>query len=188
MGNAIFSASSEDDVLRAVLLSVADAKPRPLLPTSSGRKGGWTLPGFGPKTRITTAFGDLPIEALRLRDDIRTSTGRMLRVACIEQIRLDAEYLRNQPDAQPILLRQDALDHGKPGRDMLVSPRQELSHGLANFQKRFAPADRIKGRPNVSRLPQTAITYFLFHCGEPAIVLAEGVPARIAPLEAPTPE
>lgn len=191
MANVIFNASEDDFILNSVLRSVAappgqgvpgarlSDEEAELLDIPATR---WTLPGFTRKTRIRTSFGDLPIEALRLRDEVRTDTGRMLRVKWIDKVELDEGFLRRNPVAQPILIRENALDHGKPLRDMLISPWQELSYGLSNFQSRFAEAGEIKGRPNLFRKPSLAITYFLFHCGEPAVLFAEGVPVRVAPM------
>ncbi|MDE3027571.1 MAG: Hint domain-containing protein [Paracoccaceae bacterium] len=181
----------EDDILRSVLQTLIEpaivpqaevARPAAMPEVAPGA---WQLPGFTAKTRIRTAFGEMPIEALRLRDEVRTSAGRILRVAWIDQIRLDEAYLQHHPEAQPFMIRANALDYGKPLRDLLISPRQEMSHGLANFQIRFATADSIKGRAGVFRRPGMAVTYYLFHCGEPATVFAEGVPVNVAPLPTP---
>ena len=181
----------EDDILRSVLRSMVEPAvpqteaPRPVATPEATQAGVWQLPGFTGKTRIRTAFGEMPIEVLRLRDEVRTSSGRILRVAWIDQIRLDEAYLQRHPEAQPFMIRANALDYGKPLRDLLVSPRQEMSHGLTNFQIRFATADSIKGRSGVFRRPELAVTYYLFHCGEPVTVFAEGVPVNVAPLPAP---
>ncbi len=141
----------------------------------------WSLPGFGRKTRIRTAFGELPVEALRLRDEVRTGSGRIVRVVWIDAVRLDTDYLQRNPEAQPVLIRENGFDHGKPMRDMLVSPRQELSYGLGDFEYRFAMASALTGRPNVLRKPEFCMTYFMFHCGEPAVIYAEGVPVLVSP-------
>ncbi len=181
----------DDNILRSVLQTmVAPVAPQVDAPRfapqpEAAPAGTWQLPGFTGKTRIRTAFGEMPIEVLRLRDEVRTSSGRILRVEWIDQIRLDEAYLQRHPEAQPFMIRANALDYGKPLRDLLVSPRQEMSHGLTNFQIRFATVDSIKGRAGVFRRPELAVTYYLFHCGEPVTVFAEGVPVNVAPLPRP---
>ncbi len=193
MSDDVKTAKNEYDILRSVMDIVSETVPpaaarssaRARMPSvEPGRQTGWMLPGFAAKTRITTAFGDLPIEALRLRDEVRTTSGRMLRVAWIDKIKLDQSFLEHHPEALPVMIRANALEHGKPVRDLLVSPNQVLSMGLANFQIKFVPAEDIRGRTGVFRKPEFLMTYYMFHCGEPTTVLAEGVAVQVNPLHA----
>ena len=127
--------SDDDAVLRTVLAHSADVaspKPRHLRPEPVK----WTLPGFGGKVRIGTIFGDMPIEALRVRDELRTSSGVIVRVQWIDRFHLDEEFTHNTPSAWPVRIAANAFGARQPAREMIVSPRQELSpepHAAARF-------------------------------------------------------
>jgi hypothetical protein len=144
------------------------------------RKTPWTLPGFSGKTRIRTAFGDLPIEALRVKDLIRTTQGRMLQVQRIDRIGLDRAFLLRHTEAQPIQILAHALGRDLPLRDMLVSPGQELVVTIGNHPSRRMKAGEITGIPAVAPAFHGVLTYFTFELSEPAFVYAEGIPVLIA--------
>jgi hypothetical protein len=141
----------------------------------------WTLPGFGGNARVTTSFGDLPIHALRRRDPLRTVAGTLKSVHWYDRLRLDQGFLRANPDAQPILILANALGHGLPKADILVSPHQKISVTPPGFQLEFRLARDLTGRPGVMRKPEETMTYSLFHCEVPALVLVEGVAVSVAP-------
>jgi hypothetical protein len=140
----------------------------------------WNLPGFGGKARVGTAFGDLPIEALRLRDDIRTFTGSIARVQWVDKIHLDADFLRKHPSALPIRIAANSLGPGKPMQDLIVSPRQEVCPD-AHVASSFLQASDLRPRFDVHRVQTAGLTYYRFHCGEPVVVRMEGVWVRILP-------
>jgi hypothetical protein len=154
---------------------------------STARKAAWTLPGFSGKTRIRTAFGDLPIEALRVKDLIRTTQGRMLQVQRIDLIGLDRAFLLRHTEAQPIQILAHALGRDLPLRDMLVSPGQELVVTIGNHPSRRMKAGEITGIPAVAPAFHGVLTYFTFELSEPAFVYAEGIPVLI-PVRPAVPE
>lgn len=147
-------------------------------------KATWTLPGFSGKTRIRTAFGELPIEALRVKDPIRTTQGRMLQVQRIDRIGLDRTFLLRHSEAQPIQILAHALGRDLPQRDMLVSPGQELLATIGNRPSRQMKAGEITGIPAVAPAFQGVLAYYTFELSEPAFVYAEGIPVLI-PLRPP---
>ena len=141
----------------------------------------WTLPGFGGNARVTTAFGDLPIHALRRRDPLRTLGGTQRMVHWCDRLRLDQGFLAANPDAQPILIQANALGHGVPKADILVSPHQPISVTPPSFRPEFRLARDLTGRPGVLRRPEETMAYYLFHCEEPTVVFVEGVAVSITP-------
>lgn len=151
-------------------------RPRPLPDSLS-----WALPGFGGKSRVATSFGDLPIEALRLRDPVRTLSGKLLRVQWIDKLQLDAKFLSLHPNSNPILILKASLDHMTPSNDVLVSPAQTLRMPRHTCDTSTTSAQSIVGRGNVARKPQNGFTYYLFHCGEPASVSIEGLWFEVSP-------
>ncbi len=141
----------------------------------------WTLPGFGGNARVTTSFGDLPIHALRRRDPLRTASGTLKTVHWCDRLRLDQGFLTVNPDAQPIVILANALGHGLPRADIVVSPHQKISVTPPGFHLDFRLARDLMGRPGILRRPEETISYHLFHCEEPTVVLVEGVAVSVAP-------
>lgn len=140
----------------------------------------WYLPGFVGSARVTTTFGDLPIEALRLRDDLRTYSGANARVQMVDKIHLDDEFIRTRQDALPIRIPANSFGLGKPMRDISVSPGQEICPD-AHVASTFMPAREMRGRFNVDTTHSAGLSYYRFHCGEPTIVRVEGIWVRVQP-------
>ncbi|SDZ20497.1 Hint domain-containing protein [Jannaschia faecimaris] len=135
----------------------------------------WSLPGFGPGARVTTAFGDVPVEALRRRDPIKTRDGRFLGVQHLDIVRLDRRYLLTHPDAQPIEIQKDGLAPKIPIRTILMSGAQKISP-LGRFDQVSAEiaADYVElGR--AERKLHGYFTYYVFHCGERCTVNIDGI-------------
>jgi len=173
--------SNDEQILSSVLNHVKQDEPVLEVSEPTQEKLVWTLPGICAKSRVFTSFGELPIEALRERDKVRTGNGNYLPVQWIDQIHLDESFLDYHPDAQPIMIRKGSLGPGKPKKDMLVSSQQEVAAlgilGSGGLRSAF----ELTGRPNISTLPQDGVTYYRFHCGEPAIVNIEGLGCSTSP-------
>lgn len=135
----------------------------------------WTLPGLCWNVRVATSFGDLPVQALRTRDPLRTPSGSFAQVAHVDTIRLDDGYLKGFPDAHPIRIEAGALGNGKPSMPILVSPHQRIGVGDARYAVDMRMARDLLERPGVTRQPQESLSYFVFHCGQPTSVMVEGI-------------
>ncbi len=170
----------DDDILKSVLVSASLSQSRIASHKEETAAIEWNLPGFGGKARVGTAFGDLPIEALRLRDEIRTISGSVVRVKWIDKVHLDASFICRHPSAIPVSIAANAFGVGKPMREMIVSPRQEVC-SEAHVATRFMPADDLRPRYDVHKVQTAGVTYYRFHCGEPVIVRVEGVWVKIQP-------
>ena len=138
----------------------------------------WYLPGFLGKARVTTIFGDLPVEALRVRDDLRTYSGANAQVQLVDHIHLDADFLRKQPSALPIRVPANAFGPGRPSQEILLSPGQEISTD-AHVATNFIKANELRGRFNSDLSQSVGLTYVRFHCGVPAIVRVDGLWVRV---------
>lgn len=142
---------------------------------------GWTLPGFGPMTRIATEYGDFPAQTLRVGDRVRTRRGPLKRIVWLDRIVLDEGFLAHRPDALPILIRPGAFGAGLPARDVLVSPGQRIHPPRMQPGARPQPAGRLTAGPRILRKPETIFTYTLFHCDELVDVHVEGLWVPIPP-------
>lgn len=141
----------------------------------------WSLPGLCGSARITTSFGDLPVEALRRRDPLRTRDGGLRMVEWVDHIRLDEDFLAENPDAVPVRIAAGTFGPGRPERDLVVSPQQAVNASPTPFAQEFRRARDLLGRPGVVRQPATMVSYHLFHCGTPTLVMAEGVCLSVTP-------
>ena len=151
-------------------LAPASGRPRPARDTERV----WTLPGLCWNASVMTSFGALPVQVLRKHDPLRTSSGQIMRIEWIDKIQLDEEFLAAYPDAQPVVIRAGALGLGQPKQDIVVSPSQPVAvQSMSGMESRSARS--LLGRPGVMRQPQSMVTYYLFHCGQPAQVQAEGL-------------
>ncbi|MCY1125294.1 Hint domain-containing protein [Frigidibacter sp. RF13] len=176
------------DLMRFTTENISPASTRPITapPTApvgpADRKDSvWSLPGLCWNANVMTSFGALPVQVLRQHDPLRLDDGQIRRIAWIDKVQLDEGFLASFPDAQPILIRAGALGPGLPARDMTVSPAQKVQSRMMNFSTEVRAARELIGRPGVMRKPETIVTYYLFHCGQPACVQAEGVTLQTAP-------
>ncbi len=148
----------------------------------------WSLPGFGPGARVATSFGNVTIEALHLRDPIKTQDGRLMRVEFIDTIRLDRRFLLTHPEAQPVEIRKNRLGPNVPNQTLLMSGAQKLS-----AQGRF---DQVSGKVaadyiatgRAERRLHGLFTYHVFHCGEPCTVNINGMWIHIDPESLKSPQ
>ncbi len=140
----------------------------------------WYLPGFSGKSKISTVFGELPIEALRPRDDLRTYSGASATVQLVDRIHLDDEFLRKQPSALPIRIPANAFGPGRPSQDMLLSPGQEICAD-AHVASSFAKVGDLRSRFSPDLAQCAGLTYIRFHCSAPAIVRVDGLWVRVRP-------
>lgn len=150
------------------------------LEMADSRPVDWHLPGFGGKARISTTFGDLPIEALRLRDDIRTYSGATARVQIVDKFHLDEDFIRKHQSALPIRVPANSFGPGRPMHDLVLSPGQDVCPD-AHVASHFLKARDLRNRFSSDLTQPAGMTYFRFHCGEPTIVRVEGIWVKVQP-------
>lgn len=135
----------------------------------------WTLPGFGAGARVTTSFGNVPVEALRRRDAVKTRDGRFLEVRHVDTVRLDRRFLLSHPDAQPIAIPQNGLAADVPDQTTLVSGCQKIRSPGQFDEVSGRLAVNYLGLGNVTRQYHGYFNYYVFHCGEPCTVSVNGL-------------
>ncbi|RYF49748.1 MAG: hypothetical protein EOO38_07245 [Cytophagaceae bacterium] len=149
---------------------------RPLQPVD------WYLSGTTGKSRVSTAFGDVPIEVLRRKDAVRTYFGATAEVQVVDQIHLDQDFLRRAPGALPIKIPANSIAPGKPANDLFISPGQEISLDL-HVAKSFTHAKDLSSRFRMDLSYSVGLTYVRFHCGSPVVVKIDNIWFRINPWE-----
>ncbi|MGG7644493.1 Hint domain-containing protein [Rhodovulum sp. YNF3179] len=141
----------------------------------------WTVPGLAARTPVATACGDIPAHLLRERDLVLTAGGQYARIAWLDRIRLDTDFLSRHPGARPVLVRAGAFAPGVPATDLMVSPGQTIGPADRLSGGALTPAAQLVAPPDIAPATVTDVTYTVFHCGEPVSVAMGGLWAHLAP-------
>jgi len=134
-------------------------------------------------TRVRTSFGDVHAAALRKGDEVLTRSGEYKPILWLNRIHLDEHVLNLKPDSNPIVIAPGALGPSAPFAEIMVSPRQIISGDDASGLSKAREAAMLISRPGVRRLQETCLSYTMFHVGESADILCEGLYLSF-PLEA----
>lgn len=141
----------------------------------------WAMPGFCGKSKVLTSFGNLPIEALRKNDPLKTAAGEFRKVTWVDKVTFEPEFLASHPEAQPVLIAAGKFGAGKPAVDMLVSPAQSVQSSARYGSVAFRKAkELVQGGGGTAR-PQSSVTYFLFGCDSPIEVCVDGIWCQVGP-------
>lgn len=77
-------------------------------------------------TLVETEKGRVPVEVLTPGDRVLTLDGPPRAVRWIGSRRVSHFELRRDPSMRPVRIAANALGHGRPGRDLLVSPQHRI--------------------------------------------------------------
>ena len=132
-----------------------------------------TPPCFAAGTRIATARGEVPVEALRTGDRVATCAGDLRPVRWIGW-RHVACGTHPRPDlVLPVRVRAGAFGPGLPRRDLLLSPDHSLFvDGV------LVPVRCLLNGATVMRAPVADIWYYHVELDRHDVLLAEGLPAE----------
>lgn len=133
------------------------------------------LSGLESRTRVQTAFGDVPAHLLRVNDTVRGADGRFHRIRKIDVIQFEPDVLRTTADANPIRICAGALRTGVPARDIYLAPEQELVVPTGGYGSTVVVARDLLSRPRVLREPVDQVAYFRLDLGAAVNVMAEKV-------------
>jgi hypothetical protein len=100
--------------------------------TVSNAKGTYldiTTPCFCAGTRIRTLKGDVPVEALRIGDEVLTAFSGPQRIQWIGRRSYDGRFIAGNMSALPVCLKAGAIADGIPARDLWVSPGHAICEG-----------------------------------------------------------
>ena len=129
---------------------------------------------FARGTRILTARGEVPVEALVEGEPILTHTGEQRPLQWLGHRRLDVRRHRQPNLVAPVRILRDAFGAGRPHRDLVVSPDHSLF-----IDDKLIPAKLLINDMTILQGRDTlAVTYYHLELDRHAIVLAEGLPAE----------
>ena len=163
--------SVDEDILDKVINETATAAQDDTMKQEKN----WTVPGFGPMTRVTTNFGQIPAQTLRVRDMVRTQSGDFLPIVWLDRILLNEDFMHSHPEAMPVELLPSAFGPGKPAQTVILSPGQDVCPEPGFGTPELTRVSDMLHRPGALRKPEQIYTYTVFHLGRPAMVDCEGL-------------
>ncbi len=128
---------------------------------------------FATGTRIATACGPVPVEALRVGDRLHTLSGRLAPIAWIGHREVDLARHPVPAEAMPIRVAAGALAPDVPSRDLLLSPDHALFvDGV------LVPVRYLVNDTTIAPAPREAVTYWHVELDQHDVILAEGAPCE----------
>lgn len=155
-----------------------EAPPRPasrMPEAEAGSENAINISGVEGRTRITTSFGEVPAQLLRVNDAVRTRDGRFLKIKSIDKVRLDSDFLKCHPDALPVRVPANTLGTGRPDADIYLAPDQKIGGGVSVGDRTQCAARALMTRPRVVREASEMVTYYRINLGEPAAIMSEKI-------------
>ncbi|MBN9508019.1 MAG: Hint domain-containing protein [Alphaproteobacteria bacterium] len=135
---------------------------------------GWVAaddaPCFAAGTRIATTRGDVPVEALRVGDAVRTRGGGSAPVIWIGQRHVDCARHPRPDNVWPVRVRAHTFAPGRPRRDLLLSP----DHAVF-VRGALVPVRYLVNGATIVQQRVAAITYWHVELPQHDIVFAENL-------------
>jgi hypothetical protein len=131
-------------------------------------------------TRIATRAGEVPVEALRIGDEVLTVSGALRPIRWIGRRSYTAAQAEVHPSLRPIRIAAGALGPLRPRRDLLVSTQHALLlRDPGDGQQVLVPAVQLINGVTIAREPAGAeISYCHIELAVHDAILAEGQPAE----------
>lgn len=145
----------------------------------------WPLPGLAPMTRVRTSFGDVHAVALRKGDLVQTRSGEFKPIVWLNRVLLDAQFLDEKQDSNPVRIQAGAVGTATPACDVMVSPRQIVCSPANPGSGQRREAGDLVERPGVKRQRETGLSYTMFHLGDVEEVYCDGIYLLFEPLRGP---
>ncbi|QFU08951.1 hypothetical protein PARPLA_01914 [Rhodobacteraceae bacterium THAF1] len=136
---------------------------------------------FGSDVAIFTSTGSKPAGEICVGDRVHTLDHGFQPVQWVGRITLESEELTRKPQHRPIRIKEGALGHGLPMRDMLLSPQHRVMVSSVIAERMFGATEVLVAAKHLLSLPGvevatdvTQITYVHFLCRGHEILMAEG--------------
>ena len=125
-------------------------------------------------TRIATATGEIPVEALSIGDEIMTASGVARPIKWIGKRSYGGRFILGRKDILPICITAGSLGEGLPRRDLWISPHHAMYlDGLLIEAK-----DLINGTSIIQAEEVECVEYFHIELDSHDVILAEGAPSE----------
>lgn len=125
-------------------------------------------------TKIRTAKGEVPVEALQIGDEVETLHGQMRKIKWIGRRAYDGRFIAGQHLRLPVCISRDAIADNVPSRDLWVSP------GHAIFiADHLIPAWRLLNGVTITQAQSVErVEYFHVELDTHEVIFAENCPAE----------
>jgi len=131
-------------------------------------------PCFLAGTRILTARGEVPVEALRVGDQVWTVLGkRMLQIIWIGQRDVDCAGHATPRQVWPVRVATGTFGPGRPHTDMFLSPNHAIY-----VNEVLIPVKHLINDSTIVQVKVDRVTYHHIELAEHDVVLAQGLPAE----------
>jgi hypothetical protein len=124
-------------------------------------------------TRILTARGELPIEALRVGEPVVCASGRLVPIHWLGRRRVDFRGHARPGEVWPVRIGKDAFGPGTPSRDLRVSP----DHAV-HVDGVLIPARYLVNGSTVVQEPLATVEYWHLELPAHDVLVAEGLTAE----------
>ena len=128
---------------------------------------------FASGTRLATAAGDVPVEALRAGDLLATLGGTPRPLRWLGHRRIDCRRHPRPHDVWPIRIAADAFGPGRPRRTLHLSPDHAVFTGGVLIPVRY-----LVNGASIAQEPRDVVTYYHVELPRHDVVLAEGLPCE----------
>ena len=134
------------------------------------------VPCFATGTLIRTVDGDVPVEALSLRDIVVMSSGRGASVRWIGHRTVDFRRHSGRHEAHPIRISAHAFGMNSPARDLFASPGHAICVDVLG--EVLIPAGALVNGSTIRQVEVEKVTYWHIELESHAVILAENLPCE----------
>ena len=131
---------------------------------------------FAAGTRLRTARGDVPVEALAIGDLVATKSGALAPIRWLGHRRIDCRRWSDPYAVYPIRVAADAFGPGRPCRDLYLSPAHAV--GVEVVEDVLIPIGRLVNGSTVAIWPCDEVTYWHVELDRHDLLIAENMPAE----------
>ncbi len=138
------------------------------------------IPCFTPGTLIATPRGEMRVEDLEPGDRVITRDNGIQQIRWAGRRTVTGAELAKAPQLKPVLIRQGALGHGLPERDMLVSPQHRVLIANEKTQLFFeesevlVAAKHLVGLEGIEIVDPSEVTYIHVLFDRHEVILSDG--------------
>jgi hypothetical protein len=131
-------------------------------------------------TRIRTARGDVPVEALRVGDRAVTASGAYRPITWIGRRHLDAAFVTAHPNTRPVRVLAGAFGAGLPARTLFLSSGHPVlvAADADNAGGVLVPIMCLINGTSIARVIVATVTYWHVELDRHDLLLAEGLAAE----------
>ena len=129
-----------------------------------------TAPCYCPGTLILTDSGEVPVQDLKIDDQMMTMSGQLRPIKWIGRRSYGGRFLLGQKHILPVCIKAGALDENTPQRDLWISPHHAMYLEGVLIEAR----DLVNGVSIVQPDDTDAVEYFHIELDTHDVIIAEG--------------